>query len=123
MLEENQVKVHIPQPLPTVRCDQVRITEVFRNLITNAVKYNDKPEKWIEIGEAAPETLPAAFTKIRDKAERKYRVFYVKDNGIGIDRKHWDEIFRIFRRLHGENQFGGGTTCESTTCQVSGLPF
>jgi two-component system, chemotaxis family, sensor kinase Cph1 len=49
-LQENGVEVRIPQPLPTILCDQVRIAEVFRNLITNAMKYNDKENKWIEIG-------------------------------------------------------------------------
>src|SRR5690606_14228954 len=95
-------------PLPTIRCDQVRIAEVFRNLITNAMKYNDKPEKWIEIGEVPAETLIPILESQHIEAAR-FRAFYVKDNGIGIDPKNWDEIFRIFRRLHGEDQFGGGT--------------
>ncbi len=34
--------------------------------------------------------------------------FYVRDNGIGIDEKHQTEVFRIFKRLHGRNEFGGG---------------
>ena len=49
LMEEKGVRLRIPVPLPTIRCDRVRIGEVFRNLITNAIKYNDKPEKWIEI--------------------------------------------------------------------------
>ena len=49
-LKERGVEVRIPRPLPTIQGDRVRIGEVFRNLITNAMKYNDKPEKWIEIG-------------------------------------------------------------------------
>ena len=49
-LQERGVEVRIPKPLPTLRCDRVRIGEVLRNLITNAMKYNDKPQKWIEIG-------------------------------------------------------------------------
>ena len=49
-LKERGVEVRIPRPLPTIQGDRVRIGEVLRNLITNAMKYNDKPEKWIEIG-------------------------------------------------------------------------
>ncbi len=49
-LEERSAKIVIPNPLPTVFCDQPRVTEVFRNLITNAVKYNDKAEKIVEVG-------------------------------------------------------------------------
>jgi signal transduction histidine kinase len=66
------------------------VTEVFRNLITNAVKYNDKTEPLVEIG----------FLESVDTRERLERnVFYVRDNGIGIDREFHQEIFRIFRRL------------------------
>ncbi|MCP4040127.1 MAG: PAS domain-containing protein, partial [bacterium] len=41
-LQETGVEVRIPQPLPTVVCDPIRVGEIFRNLLTNAMKYNDK---------------------------------------------------------------------------------
>jgi PAS domain S-box-containing protein len=44
MFEEHGVELRIPTRLPTVQCDPVRIGEVFGNLITNAIKYNDKPK-------------------------------------------------------------------------------
>jgi signal transduction histidine kinase len=95
-LKENGVAVRLPSSLPVVRCDRVRVRELFYNLIVNAMKYNDKPEKWIEVGwsrdgDAAPPT------------------FWVRDNGIGIQEKHYESIFRIFKRLHGRDKFGGGT--------------
>ena len=95
-LQENRIAVRIPRPLPTVRCDRVRVRELYHNLIVNAMKYNDKPEKWIEIGysENGAGGPPA---------------LYVRDNGIGIQEKHFDSIFRIFKRLHGRDKFGGGT--------------
>jgi light-regulated signal transduction histidine kinase (bacteriophytochrome) len=95
-IEEMGVEIRIPRPLPTVYCDRVQVGEVFNNLIANAIKYNDKPEKWIEIGyvEAAS---PVPVT------------FYVRDNGIGIREKHFEAIFRIFKRLHGPSKYGGGT--------------
>ncbi len=60
-LQEQEIDVRIPEPLPILRCDRVRIGEVLRNLITNAMKYNDKPQKWIEIGvsSVAPPTAAA----------------------------------------------------------------
>lgn len=95
-LEESRVEVRIPRPLPVVRCDRVRVRELYHNLIVNAMKYNDKPEKWIEIGYS------------QDGAGSP-RAFYVRDNGIGIQEKHYDSIFRIFKRLHARDKFGGGT--------------
>ena len=77
--------------------------EVFNNLITNAIKYSDKPEKWIEIGFQEPQ-------QATDRAN-PYQpiIFYVKDNGIGIRQKHLDTIFLIFKRLHAPDKYGGGT--------------
>jgi signal transduction histidine kinase len=51
------VDVRFPRPLPVVRCDRVRLREVFHNLILNAVQYNDKPHKWVEIA-CCPTPLP-----------------------------------------------------------------
>ncbi|MDF5710979.1 MAG: ATP-binding protein [Nostoc sp. S4] len=95
-IEEMGVEIRIPRPLPTVYCDRVQVGEVFNNLIANAIKYNDKPQKWIEIGYIEPAS-PIPVT------------FYVRDNGIGIREKHFEAIFRIFKRLHGPNKYGGGT--------------
>ncbi len=97
-IEEEYVQVHIPRKLPTIECDKVRIGEVFRNLITNAIKYNDNSKKTIEIG-----------FKNQTIEGRKQKIFYVKDNGIGIAPEFHDEVFRIFKRLHKKSAYGGGT--------------
>lgn len=81
-------------PLGTIKGDAIRIGEVFQNLFSNAAKYNDKPEKWIEVGCDRSGAAP---------------VFYVRDNGIGIPAAHRENIFRIFKRLHEQNKYGGGT--------------
>lgn len=96
-LKEQAIAVRKPKQLPILQCDRVRLGEVFRNLITNAMKYNDKPDKWIEIG--LDQELAAAAPP----------VFYVRDNGIGIREKHFESAFRIFKRLHSRDKFGGGT--------------
>jgi signal transduction histidine kinase len=102
-LQEHGVEVRIPRPLPTIRTDRVRLGEVFANLVTNAMKYNDKPERWIEIGTTDQASPPEG----GDTAEEW--VFYVRDNGIGIPERHLSTVFRIFKRLHAREQFGGGT--------------
>ena len=92
-LEEKGIEIRIPKKPPAIVCDGIRIGEVFSNLITNAMKYNDKPDKWIEIG---------------FQADQNPCVFYVRDNGIGIIEKHQEKIFKIFQRLHGRDKYGGG---------------
>jgi PAS domain S-box-containing protein len=88
------------RPLPEIVCDRVRIGEVLSNLIVNAVKYNDGPEKLVEIGcEPAPAAHSGEAGKVR---------FYVSDNGIGIREQHRETIFKMFRRLHARDRFGGG---------------
>ena len=108
-LKERGVEVRIPRPLPIIQGDRVRIGEVFRNLITNAMKYNDKPEKWIEIGHGTDLGLEFQQAKPGEDCIRHATVFYVRDNGIGIPEKHYEAIFRIFKRLHARDEFGGGT--------------
>lgn len=95
-LQEEKIEARVPKPLPTVRADRARVGEIFYNLIVNAMRYNDKPEKWIEIGAT-------------QEGKGSPPVFYVRDNGIGIPEKHHDAVFRIFKRLHGRDKYGGGT--------------
>jgi signal transduction histidine kinase len=78
------------KPLPTAACDRARVAQVLRNLITNGVKYNTSEPKRIEVG-------------ARDGA------VYVKDNGIGIPEGQTPQIWRMFKRLHRGEEFGGGT--------------
>jgi light-regulated signal transduction histidine kinase (bacteriophytochrome) len=95
-LEENKAKVSIEGDLPAIECDPVRTTEVFRNLITNAVKYNNKSIKMVAVG-------------VKQSEKPGVPVFYVRDNGIGIAKEHISSIFKIFKRLHGRDEYGGGT--------------
>lgn len=98
-------EVHIANPLPTVRCDRARIDEVFRNLIVNAVKYNEAATPRVEIGALPPGSAAGSETPPLEAGP----VFYVRDNGIGIPARHQDVVFDIFKRLHGRDAFGGGS--------------
>jgi signal transduction histidine kinase len=89
---ESDVEIRIPKPLPAVLCDRIRVGEIFQNLLTNAMKYNDSPAKWVEVGCQDGQPI----------------VFYVRDNGIGIPSRHLESIFRIFKRLHAQDKYGGG---------------
>lgn len=109
MLTQQGVDVRVPRPLPVVTCDRAQVRQVFHNLITNAIKYNDKPYKWIEIGYEA--SAPQGQTDIGSRVAGTALVsrFYVRDNGIGIRPQHTEMIFTMFKRLHPRDAYGGGT--------------
>ena len=92
-MEKSNAKVEIKGKLPEVYCDRLRLSEVFANLISNAIKFKGKGSPHIEIG------------CIENGA--KYE-FYVKDNGCGMDKKDFDNIFNIFVRL-GTKEDSRGT--------------
>jgi signal transduction histidine kinase len=100
-LEERHAKVVIDGLLPEVVCDAPRLTEVFRNLVTNAVKYNDKPMPLISVG-YLERYVGRDGTTARN-------VFYVKDNGKGIPQEFYEDIFRIFKRLEKSQDSEDGT--------------
>jgi len=92
-IKQKGVEIIIKDKLPKIFCDRVRLAEVFLNLISNAIKFNDKPKPIIEIG-------------YNDKGD--FHEFYVKDNGIGIEEEYFDKIFEIFQRL-GKKEDAEGT--------------
>ncbi|MDY7227098.1 ATP-binding protein [Hyalangium rubrum] len=104
-LEQGRVEVRVPRRLPTVRCDAIRIRQVWINLLSNAVKYQEGSAPWIEVGYHGPgDARPAAARR----SDAPY-VFYVRDPGIGIHARFHEAIFELFRRLHPEQAYGGGT--------------
>jgi signal transduction histidine kinase len=75
------ISISIPEVLPAIRTRKLKLQQVFQNLISNAIKYIDKPEGKIEIG-------------FEDKGSM-YE-FYVKDNGPGIPDADQNRIFKLF---------------------------
>ncbi|TDU69308.1 light-regulated signal transduction histidine kinase (bacteriophytochrome) [Prosthecobacter fusiformis] len=93
--EETGAKIVLAENFPPVDGDADRLSEVFSNLISNAIKYNDKKPPEITLGWLPSEDSSAP-------------VFYVRDNGIGIAKEHQQLVFQIFKRLHAREQYGGG---------------
>jgi len=86
---------------PVITCNSVLIGELFKNLISNGIKFNDGEKPIVEI--------------TCDEWENEY-LFCVKDNGIGIDPKYLDTIFVIFKQLNPREKYGG-TGAGLTICK------
>jgi len=78
------IEVRIDDPLPRVLADRTRIQQVFQNLVSNAIKYMDKPRGLVRIG--------------CEPAGERWR-FSVSDNGPGIEARHHERIFQLFQTL------------------------
>ena len=92
-INDRGVQVKISPDLPVVCGDRLRLRDVLQNLIDNAAKFmGDQPEPLIEIG-ARPDD---------DKT-----VFYVRDNGMGIEPRYHEKVFELFDQLE-PNKEGTG---------------
>jgi signal transduction histidine kinase len=79
-------------PLPTVMGNAVRLTQLFLNLISNAIKFRGEQPPHVHVG-ARPEGTEW--------------VIWVEDNGIGIEQTYLDAIFVMFKRLHTRDEYPG----------------
>ena len=92
-LAERGVKVEIAPDLPVVYGDRLRLREVLTNLMDNAVKFmGDQPAPRVEIGTR------------RDGEET---VFYVRDNGVGIELQYHEKVFGLFDKLDKQTEGTG----------------
>ena len=91
-IQQKKAKVTVPQSLPVLRVDAAQIGEVFKNLVSNAIKFNM----------AQPPKVEIAFEEKED-----VYLFSIRDNGIGIDPRYTDLIFGLFERLHRQEEFEG----------------
>ncbi len=104
-----QFEICIPRLLPMVQCDAVMVNELFCNLLSNAFKYNDKAVRWAEMGYLnGAEQIEKGWIKPPQKDSIPL-VFYLQDNGIGVRSQHLEIVFKLFKRLHAQEEYGGGT--------------
>jgi light-regulated signal transduction histidine kinase (bacteriophytochrome) len=79
--------------LPTVKADEMQLTQLFQNLVGNAIKYQNSGIPRVHIAAA--------------KNGGKQWTFSVKDNGLGIEPQYFERIFGMFQRLHKREEFAG----------------
>ncbi|PSB16612.1 histidine kinase [Phormidesmis priestleyi ULC007] len=91
-IQENEAVI-THDPLPNVTADATQLTQLFQNLVGNALKFRQAEAPQIHIGVSD------------DNAEET--TFYVRDRGIGIESQYHDRIFAIFQRLHSRSKYPG----------------
>jgi PAS domain S-box-containing protein len=92
-IESSGVEVSVAEDFPTVRVDRMRIVEVLVNLIGNSIKYRgSQPTLKMEIGY---------------RLDGKETVFFVKDNGIGIDPSRHEKVFGLFYKVDNRSKGTG----------------
>jgi light-regulated signal transduction histidine kinase (bacteriophytochrome) len=80
-------------PLPSVMADELQLTQLFQNLLGNAIKYRRAD-------------VPGVHVAARQNGSKKW-IFSVQDNGLGIEPQYFERIFGLFQRLHGREEFAG----------------
>jgi PAS domain S-box-containing protein len=79
--------------LPDITMDELQLTQIFQNLIGNAIKYR---------GAELPQVHISCVT-----SDTNEWIFSVRDNGLGIESQYFEKIFVLFQRLHGREEFEG----------------
>tara|TARA_R110000851_G_scaffold99252_2_gene214232 strand:- start:507 stop:1661 length:1155 start_codon:yes stop_codon:yes gene_type:complete len=88
---DHQLKLVLKSDLTKIKAHKTALHQILINLITNAIKYHDKETVEIELGVSESDT---------------HFLFYVKDNGPGIETIHQERIFKIFEKLAATDKFG-----------------
>ncbi|WP_254448455.1 PAS domain-containing sensor histidine kinase [Spirosoma rhododendri] len=94
--------------LPTVSGDFAQLSQLFQNLLSNALKFrkaDTTPVLQVQTALVPADQLPVGVHPAR--STRAYYRIDVKDNGIGFDPKYVDRIFQVFQRLHGKGEYEG----------------
>ena len=91
IITERNVVIEMVGHLPMLKISRVHLTQLFQNIISNSIKFNNKKPQ----------------VQIVGKVENEQYIVEVKDNGIGMKMEYSDKIFRLFQRLSRSNQHEG----------------
>jgi chemotaxis family two-component system sensor kinase Cph1 len=90
-IDQSAAAIHV-EDLPTVRANAGQWTQVFQNLIGNAIKFRSQRPLEIRVGA---------------KRDGQFWLVWVQDNGIGMSSEYRERIFEVFQRLHSRKQYPG----------------
>jgi light-regulated signal transduction histidine kinase (bacteriophytochrome) len=106
-IEEKSARI-VVQPLPTINGHRRHLQQLFHNLIGNALKYSKADvapvitisSRTVKGNEVASHVLP-------QEADKCFYLVEVRDNGIGFEQQYAEQIFEMFQRLHGKQEYSG----------------
>ncbi|MCB0550200.1 MAG: PAS domain-containing protein [Phaeodactylibacter sp.] len=93
LITERQAVINLCTPMPNIQGNWTKISQLFQNLISNAIKFCDK------------DTIPLVELFAFEK--KGMWAFAIRDNGIGIKPEYQQQIFLLFRRLHSRRHYPG----------------
>lgn len=97
-IRERNATIIVQENLPSVKCDPVRFSQIWKNLISNAIKYNVDPNPRVEI---------TCREVCDDSTQLKFYHLLVTDNGIGLEEKDFERIFQPFKRAATTGEYEG----------------
>lgn len=106
-IEESGAQITVAR-LPRVQGDASQLSQLFQNLLSNALKFRQpgvSPQIRIESRRVAADHIPPAVKLIG--SPHTYHCIEVLDNGIGFENQYVSRIFQVFQRLHGKSEFAG----------------
>lgn len=95
-LQDKNAQIVLTSESPKVLGNKEKTASIFKNLITNGIKFNKSKEKKVEISLVNNPNL-----------DHKKICICVKDNGIGIPKEYYEKIFGLFQRLHSQDEYEG----------------
>lgn len=103
-ISEKNARIEVDD-LPVIEVVPEQITQVFQNIISNALKFSKKDvTPFIKI---SGELVQKKSAKSKPSANGEYCRITITDNGIGFDEMYLDKIFSMFQRLHGKSEYKG----------------
>ena len=93
-LEDVGGTIKVLEPMPAVFADSTQMHQLLQNLIGNGLKYHKK-------------NVPPKVTCVASLTDDGMVRVGIKDNGIGIEKEHYDQVFTMFRRLHSRSEYEG----------------
>ncbi|MEO6406370.1 MAG: PAS domain S-box protein [Ferruginibacter sp.] len=116
IVEESKDDLHISiiekqavleyENLPKINGVHLQLSQLFTNLISNALKYS-RPEIAPHVKITAERIAGSKIKHVAANIQKEYHAIKIADNGIGFEKEYEGKIFELFQRLHGRNEYSG----------------